>query len=178
MPESQKRGLSLGAYKRAPCPAGGGNIIPPSSIPLICHFARTPRPSSSRSLSASKNLYESGEVPTSVDKDSAWRAAVDATTAVEVHRIISKSHPKEYLIHHDKIEYFANKKARNLEDYNPNIDDVFILPPAIQAYLQGDFVSTATHASLDWKIQVGKNAVGALARTAYILARANQSRNL
>jgi len=93
------------------------------------------------------DLYESGEVPTSVDKDSAWRAAVDATTAVEVHRIISKSHPKEYLIHHDKIEYFANKKARNLEDYNPNIDDVFVLPPAIEAYLQGDFVNTVSSPS-------------------------------
>lgn len=93
------------------------------------------------------DLYESGELPVTVDKDAAWRAAVDATSAIEVHRIISKSHPKEYLIHHDKIEYFANKKARCLEDYNPNVDDVFVLPPAIEAYLQGDFISTVSSPS-------------------------------
>lgn len=90
------------------------------------------------------DLYESGELAATVDKDAAWRAAVDATSAVEVHRIISKSHPKEYLLHHDKIEYFANKKARTLEEYSPKIDDKFVLPPEIEAYLQGDFLSTVS----------------------------------
>lgn len=90
------------------------------------------------------DLYESGTFASKIDKDHAWRAAVDATSAVEVHRIISRSHPKEYLIHHDKIEYFANKKQRKLEDYNPPEDDVFHLPPEIQAYLEGDFLSTVS----------------------------------
>jgi len=90
------------------------------------------------------SLYESGTFTKAVDKDQAWRAAVDATTAVEVHRIISESHPKEYLLHHDKVEYFANKKQKTLSEYNPPEDDVFILPPEIQAYLQGDFLNTVS----------------------------------
>lgn len=85
------------------------------------------------------SIYESGIAPNVTDTDNAWRAAVDATTAVEVHRIISEAHPKEYLLHHDKIEYFANKKARTLEEYDPRVDDVFILPDSISDYLRDEF---------------------------------------
>lgn len=84
-------------------------------------------------------LYESGIAPNITDTDNAWRAAVDATTAIDVHRIIAEAHPREYLLHHDKIEYFANKKAKTLEDYDPNVDDVFILPESISNYLREEF---------------------------------------
>ena len=56
--ESRTRGLSLGAYKRAPCPAGG-NIKPPQLHPAQWHFAQTPTASSLPTLSASRNLAPS-----------------------------------------------------------------------------------------------------------------------
>lgn len=89
-------------------------------------------------------IYESGVAPNIADTDNAWRAAVDATTAVEVHRIISEAHPREYLLHHDKIEYYANKKAKTLEDYDPNVDDVFILPDTISDYLRDEFTKVVS----------------------------------
>lgn len=113
------------------------NIVAPRDRQATIDYIKKENPSG-------PSLYESGEFVRSVDKDQAWRAAVDATSAVEVHRIISQSHPKEYLLHHDKVEYFANKKQKTLEDYNPNEDDIFILPAELQAYLQGDFLNTVS----------------------------------
>ena len=78
------------------------NIVSPSDRKATVTYIKKGNPTGD-------DIYQSGNLPDTIDKDAAWRAAVDATSAVEVHRIISKSHPKEYLIHHDKIEYFANK---------------------------------------------------------------------
>jgi hypothetical protein len=113
------------------------NIVAPRDRPATVTYIRKENPTDD-------DLYENGDFLATVDKENAWRAAVDATTAVEVHRIISAAHPKEYLLHHDKVEYFANKKQRTLADYTPNIDDVFVLPDAIQQYLTGDFLNTVS----------------------------------
>jgi hypothetical protein len=89
-----------------------------------------------------ENLYESGEFSGAIDKDAAWRAVVDATTAIEVHQILATAHPREYVLHHDKVEYFANKKQKTLEDYDPPEGEAWILPDEVTQYLTTEFLST------------------------------------
>lgn len=116
------------------------NIVAPRDRPATVTYIKKNDPSDD-------DLYETGEFLAVIDKENAWKAAIDATTAIEVHQIISASHPREYVVHHDKIEYYASKKQRTLEEYTPPPGQAWVLPDSVTQYLLGEFTKEVSSPS-------------------------------
>jgi len=81
-------------------------------------------------------------VPVSGNKKSDWKLVLDnATTYQEFMDICKEQQPRDFILNHEKLEYFAAKHfAKQKEPYVSLFTD-FVIPPVVTNWLTNDFNS-------------------------------------
>ncbi|AIF34812.1 replication-associated protein [Sewage-associated circular DNA virus-4] len=87
------------------------------------------------------DFIEAGDSPI-VDTANTWSTAMDtATTIKEFMDTVKESNPRDYILQHERLEYFAAKHfKKDTEVYKPNFEE-FILPHEVEAWLNEEFNS-------------------------------------
>lgn len=104
-----------------------------------------------KSAPVDEALYESGAFDDGKRGGSsraAWKRAIEATTYDEVMAAVAEASPRDFLLSHDRVEAFAQKKSTLLVDYVPNPDDVFSLPQHITDWVMQEYTKRVSYRCL------------------------------
>jgi len=86
------------------------------------------------------DLWESGTISVNPKADK-WLKVANAATEEECIQAALEASPRDFVLQNDRIIEYARKKSRRMEEYRPDPNTRFRLPPEIIAYIANEFVN-------------------------------------
>lgn len=103
------------------------NITAARSVPDCEKYCKKDNPTGD-------DIFEYGTIGA---KSSIWAQIVSAETAEEVHAMVKREAPREYVLSYDRVCNYAETKKFKAEEYVSE-HSVFILPEVVQAWVRDE----------------------------------------